>query len=144
MDENDNNDEFIWTDAPFSKPPCSTLNTQLQQFEVTSLHCPCCRELYSNAVTLRPCHHSFCSKCIRRHLCANVRNGVRHERVCPMCNVKIEIRKASGGLPKKLDDDDAIIPNYGLQVSSELRWLFTTVSHSSHASNQSPAVTTIQ
>ena len=113
---NENGDEFIWSEGPFSSTKHRPLlNNMLHKIETYSLLCPSCHEFYENAVTLRPCHHSFCSKCIRRHLC--VRNGVKHQRCCPVCNSKIEIRKMNGQ-SKKLDDDDAIIPNHGLQVRS--------------------------
>ena len=117
---NENGDEFIWSEGPFSSTKHRPLlNNMLHKIETYSLLCPSCHEFYENAVTLRPCHHSFCSKCIRRHLC--VRNGVKHQRCCPVCNSKIEIRKMNGQ-SKKLDDDDAIIPNHGLQVRSAEDW----------------------
>lgn len=110
-------DEYIWVEDPFAgKETRPLLNQMLKSLEVSSMFCPSCHDFYDNAVTLRPCHHSFCSKCIRRHLCANVRNGVKHQRFCPLCNTKIEIKKMNG-ITKKLDDDEAIIPNHGLQVS---------------------------
>lgn len=65
-------------------------------------------------MTLRPCHHSFCNQCIRRHLNNTIRNGVKKKRDCPVCHAKIEIQK-SGGVMKALDDEEAIVPNYGLQ-----------------------------
>lgn len=73
--------------------------------------------MYDNAVTLRPCHHSFCNQCIRRHLNNAMRNGVKKKRDCPVCHAKIEMQK-SGGVVKALDDEEAIVPNYGLQVRS--------------------------
>ena len=110
-------DEFMWMESPFpsTKKDSPRVNQLMMSFEVSSLQCPSCHEFFENAVILRPCHHSFCSKCIRRHLCANVRNGVKHQRACPVCNSKIEIKK--NGLTKKLSDDEAILPNYSLQVS---------------------------
>lgn len=41
---------------------------------------------------------------------------MKNQRFCPVCNSKIEIKKVNG-MCKKLDDEDAIIPNHGLQVS---------------------------
>lgn len=108
--------EYIWCEPPFPSPcPPSSLHHSLQQYEVSSLHCPSCHCLYDNAVTLRPCHHSFCNQCIRRHLNNTIRNGVKKKRDCPVCHAKIEIQK-SGGVMKALDDEEAIVPNYGLQV----------------------------
>jgi hypothetical protein len=44
-----------------------------------------------------------------------MRNGVKKKRDCPVCHAKIEMQK-SGGVVKALDDEEAIVPNYGLQV----------------------------
>jgi hypothetical protein len=113
--EEDNNDEYIWRRSPFpNPPPPGSMHHHLEQYELSSLQCPCCHFLYDNAVSLRPCHHSFCNKCIRDNL--STRNGVKDKRECPVCKCKIELKKGNGATVKDLNDEEAIIPNYGLQV----------------------------
>ena len=119
LTKEDENSEYIWRTSPFPDPSeTGSLHHSLEQYELSSLQCPCCHFLYDNAVSLRPCHHSFCNQCIRRHL--GTRNGAKNKRDCPVCHGKIEIKKSNGAIVKKLDDEDAIIPNYGLQVSHYL------------------------
>ncbi len=106
-------DEYVWVEGPFKNNP-PALNHKLKSFEEDALRCPSCREFYTNAVTLRPCHHTFCSQCIRRSLAT--RNGVKDKQCCPICRTNLEIITPSG-IKKQLKEEDAIIPNYGLQVS---------------------------
>jgi hypothetical protein len=116
LSKEDENSENIWRTSPFPNPSeTGSLHCSLEQYELSSLQCPCCHFFYDNPVTLRPCHHSFCNQCIRRHL--GTRNGAKNKRDCPLCHGKIEIKRSNGAITKKLDDDEAIIPNYGLQVS---------------------------
>ena len=112
--KDDLDNAFIWKTAPFPTTPTSdSINASLLQYELSSLQCYCCRSLYDNPVTLRPCHHTFCSQCIRGHF--STRNGVKSKRDCPICHSKIEMQKNNSGYAKPLDDEDAIIPNHGLR-----------------------------
>ncbi len=113
----DDEDEGVWVEGSFKTNP-PTLNHKLKNFELDALRCPCCGDFYNIAVTLRPCHHSFCSHCIRNSL--STRNGVKDKQECPVCRGKLEITKEMNGkviVVKKLSVDEAIIPNHGLQVS---------------------------
>jgi len=40
---------------------------------------------------------------------------VKKKRDCPVCHAKIEMQKSTSGVIKALDDEEAIVPNYGLQ-----------------------------
>lgn len=112
--KDDLDNAFIWKTAPFPTTPTSdSINASILQYELSSLQCYCCRSLYDNPVTLRPCHHTFCSQCIRGHF--STRNGVKSKRDCPICHSKIEMQKNNSGYAKPLDDEDAIIPNHGLR-----------------------------
>jgi len=115
--EEDENNEYTWRRSPFPNPSePGSIHHHLEQYELSSLQCPCCHFLYDNAVSLRPCHHSFCNQCIRGNLAT--RNGVKVKRECPVCKCKIEMKKGNGATVKELNDEEAIIPNYGLQVSN--------------------------
>jgi len=93
-------DEFIWSLSPIQP---NTLTRHLQSYEQGTLHCPLCHQFFKNAVTLRPCHHVFCSECIRKAL----RDGNQRRRTlnCPFC--KVEVMKGK--------EDNYFVPNWGLQ-----------------------------
>ena len=115
-DNHNNDDDDIWIRPPFSNSPANNpnnnnnpnpnaLNLHLQAYEQSSLQCHICHSFYVNAVSLQPCHHSFCSECVRQALKMS-RMNMKRTRSCPICR-----------RPIKQEDDKAIIPNWGLQVS---------------------------
>ena len=78
-------DEYIWTAAPFSKS--NPLHKGLQEFE-SCLHCQICGSFYQSPVSIQGCFHTFCSECIR----GTIRNGklsLRRTALCPICRAPI-------------------------------------------------------
>ena len=102
MEQPEDNDCYAWVTDPFSHEP-SELNKNLQDFEQSSLQCEICRQFYCNAVSLRDCHHSFCSECIRVSLSIEKR-GMKRIGSCPICRKEVK------------EDSVCIMPNWALQV----------------------------
>lgn len=111
-------DSFAWISKPFSNEG-PELNKSLQDFEQSSLHCTICRQFYRNAVSLRACHHSFCSECIRVSL-SHEKRGMKRIGTCPIC--RTEVKEDGGG---------AIMPNWGLQDAVDKFKNMRSILHSS-------------
>ena len=90
-------DEYIWTSAPFSKS--DPLHKGLQEFE-SCLHCQICGSFYQSPVSIQGCFHTFCSECIR----GTIRNGkvsLRRMALCPICRAPIEGNENNSLLPNR-------------------------------------------
>jgi len=111
-------DSFAWISKPFSNEG-PELNKSLQDFEQSSLHCTICRQFYRNAVSLRTCHHSFCSECIRVSL-SHEKRGMKRIGTCPIC--RTEVKEDGGG---------AIMANWGLQDAVDKFKNMRSILHSS-------------
>jgi E3 ubiquitin-protein ligase RAD18 len=94
-------DEFLWSSPPIQK---TSLTNQIQSYEQSTLHCPICHQFFTNCVTLRPCHHVFCSECIRKALKGG--NKIRRCHTCPICKVEV-----------KGKEENYLCPNWGLQTA---------------------------
>ena len=104
MDSMGDKDSFVWiTDPFFNDAP--ELNKKLKDLEESSLNCHICRQFYCNAVSLRDCHHSFCSECIRVSL-SHEKRSMKRIGTCPICRKEVK------------EDSDYIMPNWALQVCS--------------------------
>ena len=93
----DDDDEYVWTTAPFSK--ANPLHKGLQEFE-SCLHCQICGSFYQSPVSIRGCFHTFCSECIR----GTIRNGklsLRRTALCPICRAPIEGNENDSLLPNR-------------------------------------------
>ncbi|XP_070546883.1 tripartite motif-containing protein 2-like [Ptychodera flava] len=71
-----------------TKPGVSTMRRRIQE---DFLHCGICFEVYENPKCL-PCQHSFCQKCLDKH----VKAGARFK--CPLCNQDCKV--PAGGVEK--------------------------------------------
>ncbi|KAL7571382.1 hypothetical protein ACA910_007690 [Epithemia clementina (nom. ined.)] len=81
------------------------LPRRLYDLEQT-LRCSICRELFDIPVSLEPCHHSFCSACIRTSLAAAQKTRFSHQKPsCPICRTAIP------------DNAKSIVPNHALQAT---------------------------
>lgn len=101
MDSMGDKDSFVWiTDPFFNDAP--ELNKKLKDLEESSLNCHICRQFYCNAVSLRDCHHSFCSECIRVSL-SHEKRSMKRIGTCPICRKEVK------------EDSDYIMPNWALQ-----------------------------
>lgn len=94
-------DEFIWSSPDLQSTP---LTTKIQNYEQSALHCFICHQFFTNAVTLRPCNHVFCSECIRKALREG--NKIRRMHNCPICKKEV-----------KGKEENYLVPNWGLQVA---------------------------
>ena len=54
-----------------------------------SLRCTICRDLFTIPVSVRPCHHSFCSECIRKCLAEYQRTRFSQKSACPLCRTPL-------------------------------------------------------
>lgn len=82
-------DHFIWSEEPFTAP-IPTINTLLQNFEKNDLICVICSDFFDNPITLIPCHHSFCNRCIRDYCIAPACGAQRKCNKCPTCSTEIK------------------------------------------------------
>lgn len=94
-EEPDNED--MWKDPPFS--PSNDLHSGLHDFEST-LRCGICREFFTIPVSLLPCHHSFCSECIRGFI-RKSKIGMKRCASCPTCRQELP----------SADESKFLIPN---------------------------------
>ena len=79
LDDIDNEDMFITTPFDSSVP----LHAGLNDFERT-LRCDICQDFLNIPVSVVPCHHTFCSECIRNHIRECLRQVTRNVK-CPSC-----------------------------------------------------------
>lgn len=82
-------DHFMWSEEPFTAP-IPTINTLLQNFEKNDLICAICSDFFDNPITLIPCHHSFCNRCIRDYCIAPACGAQRKCNKCPTCSTEIK------------------------------------------------------
>jgi hypothetical protein len=82
-------DHFIWSEEPFTAP-IPTINVLLQNFEKNDLTCTICSDFFDNPITLLPCHHSFCNRCIRDYCIAPACGAQRKCNKCPTCSTEIK------------------------------------------------------
>ena len=78
-------DEYMWKSPPFS--PSNALCSGLHDFEST-LRCPICIQFLHIPVSLLPCHHAFCSECIRTNIKSKIK-GMNRGASCPVCRVSV-------------------------------------------------------
>jgi hypothetical protein len=99
-------DEYTWTSGPlsssttFNNNSINPLHTHLRDMEAL-LRCPICHDFLNIPVSLPPCHHSFCSECIRTSLKACMKTKRCAE--CPVCR-----NKCAG------DGESKLVPNISM------------------------------
>ena len=86
--------EGVETQATSNELPQVTLFHQLHGLE-ESFRCAICRDLFHIPVAVKPCHHSFCSECIRKCLSTYQRHRFTTVKTqsalkCPTCNASID------------------------------------------------------
>lgn len=135
----DDDDEHTWVQSPFS--PSNALHVALRDWE-SSARCPICRDFFNIPVSIIPCHHSFCSECIRNSFKAGLKS-LKRQAACPVCRVQVS---ATGA------DFKCLVPNRSVEtmvkkyqaLRKDLRQSLAQVSNSSNvaANDSNHAVTT--
>lgn len=86
----ESDDEDVWL---------STSVSPLRDLEL-ELRCPICKEFMTNPVSLLPCHHTFCSACIRRFHAAKLMS-IKRRATCAACNVLNDTQNDRCYLPNR-------------------------------------------
>lgn len=94
LDANGIDDPSIWTE----RLPNSSAGTLLERLD-SELRCQICQELYRAPVSL-PCHHTFCSECIRKAF-AKQFSSINRSTRCVSCNVYVDNRNDKGLVPNR-------------------------------------------
>ncbi len=102
-DDDDDDDEHTWVQPPFSAS--NALHVALRDWE-SSARCPICRDFFNIPVSITPCHHSFCSECIRNSFKAGLKS-LKRQAACPVCRVPVS---ATGA------DFKCLIPNRSVET----------------------------
>ena len=106
----DEDDEEVWLSVA-----TTTTNKTIDPTTTTSslpkglldlereLRCPICKDFFHNPVSIVPCHHTFCSECIRTYFTGQIKSLVRKAR-CAACKCDVDTK-----------NDKCYIPNRSVQ-----------------------------
>jgi hypothetical protein len=78
----------------------SSQNTPSTTTTEAEVECPICQDKITEPVTTDPCHHTFCTECLRTWL-----EGAAQP-TCPMCRGCLKEMKKSLKRPREEDDDE--------------------------------------
>ena len=109
INKDDCDDEFMWIDTDSTKE--DPLRIALHNLD-HSMRCPICSGLLNSdaiPVSISPCHHNFCSVCIRNSLRISVNTTTRRQALCPVCRCII------GDYNKGSKQDSVYRPNKAIE-----------------------------
>lgn len=89
------------------------LYKQLYEME-QSMRCNICHDIYHAPVSIIPCYHTYCSKCIRQHLRTELKNVMKRNigASCPECRVIVNTKGQS-------EFEKCLIVNRSLEITTQ-------------------------